>query len=110
MLDPDATIVAIASPTSAASRGVVRISGQQTLNVLQSVGIHSQSGRKAHCVGSEIELGPPLGLINANVLVWPTNRSYTAQPSAEIHTFGSLPILNAVIQKLIRAGARRQAR
>ncbi len=37
---------------------------------------------------------------------WPNERSFTRQPAAEFHTFGSLPILNLVVQTLCRHGAR----
>ena len=39
-------------------------------------------------------------------MLWPTSRSYTGQPSAEIHTFGSLPILTDIVDAAIAAGAR----
>ncbi len=41
-----------------------------------------------------------------DVLLWPTPRSYTGQPSAELHLIGSLPLLDAVVDRLIEAGAR----
>ena len=31
------------------------------------------------------------------MLIWPTKRSYTGQPSAELHTYGSLPVLQALV-------------
>jgi tRNA modification GTPase len=42
----------------------------------------------------------------ADVYVWPTNRSYTREPAAEIHTLGSPPLLEAVLSALCQAGAR----
>jgi tRNA modification GTPase len=38
--------------------------------------------------------------------LWPTARSYTGEPVAEIHTFGAPPLLQAVLQAVCAAGAR----
>ncbi|HUG70735.1 MAG TPA: tRNA modification GTPase, partial [Pirellulaceae bacterium] len=38
--------------------------------------------------------------------VWPTERSYTRQPTAELHTIGSPPVLDAIVQSLCQQGAR----
>ena len=37
---------------------------------------------------------------------WPGTRSYTRQPTAELHTIGSRPILEAVLKRLCESGAR----
>lgn len=41
-----------------------------------------------------------------DVLLWPTSRSYTGQPLAELHLVGSPPLLEAIVTQLIRGGAR----
>jgi tRNA modification GTPase len=38
--------------------------------------------------------------------LWPTSRSYTGQPAAEIHTVGSRPLLESLLRRLFEAGAR----
>lgn len=38
--------------------------------------------------------------------LWPTPRSYTGQPSAELHLVGSPPIVDAILEQLYRDGAR----
>jgi tRNA modification GTPase len=38
--------------------------------------------------------------------LWPGKRSYTGQPVAEVHTLGSPPLLEAVVQAACRGGAR----
>ena len=38
--------------------------------------------------------------------LWPGNRSYTGQPVAEVHTFGSPPLLEAVVRAACSGGAR----
>ena len=119
--ETEQTIVAIASPTSPAARGIVRLSGEQTADVLKSMGAISPagtpaggptpsgptlSGRRATRHETDLSLAPPLGRIPVSLLQWPTSRSYTGQPSAEVHTFGSLPILTAIVDAAVAAGAR----
>ncbi|KAA1258467.1 tRNA modification GTPase MnmE [Rubripirellula obstinata] len=110
----DETIVAIASPTSPAVRGVVRLSGDSTAAVLGNV-VNLISGdtqvdtsqiSKPTRLDLSIDLGEPIGPVDASVLLWPNRRSYTGQPSAEIHTYGSLPILTAMVDACLNAGAR----
>ena len=38
--------------------------------------------------------------------LWPGKRSYTGQPVAEVHTFGSPPLLEAVVRAACSGGAR----
>ncbi|MAI70250.1 MAG: tRNA uridine-5-carboxymethylaminomethyl(34) synthesis GTPase MnmE [Rhodopirellula sp.] len=106
LLEVDDTIVAIASPTSPAPRGVVRMSGDETLAILQQMGIHCEQTSRARRLATHIDVGTPLGTIPVEVMVWPTHRSYTGQPSAELHTYGSLPLLRALVDKAGRCGAR----
>jgi tRNA modification GTPase len=44
--------------------------------------------------------------IPGHLLLWPSSHSYTRQPSAELHTIGSPPLLAAVIEELGRHGVR----
>lgn len=105
MLDIDDTIVAIASPTSPAPRGIVRLSGHGVVDVLRRLKIDVGSTR-AHRLGAEVDLGDSLGPVHVDAMVWPTTRSYTGQPSAELHTYGSLPILSRLVRIATEAGAR----
>lgn len=43
---------------------------------------------------------------SCNVYLWPGRRSYTRQPSAELHTLGSMPVVEALVDAACRAGAR----
>ncbi len=102
----DETIVAIASPVSPAMRGIVRVSGEHTLQIIANVGVKVSTLRGARRLEADIDLGEPLGVVASSVLVWPDGRCYTGEPSAEFHTFGCLPILQALVDRLISAGAR----
>ncbi len=42
----------------------------------------------------------------ADLFLWPQGRSYTRQLLAEIHTFGSPPLVDEILQSLCRNGAR----
>lgn len=105
MLNTEDTIVAIASPTTPAAVGVVRLSGVDTLAVLNRLGIQITT-RRAHFREVKISVDESIRDLPVRVMIWPTTRSYTGQPSAEIHTYGSLPILQSVVQTAVTAGAR----
>jgi len=108
MIDIDETIVAIASPPTPAMRGIVRLSGNDVCDVLRCMGVLPQEewGKRAFRYGATIDLSPPLGQVPVSVMLWPTGRSYTGQPSAELHTIGSLPILAGCLDAATKAGAR----
>ncbi|MDG2222711.1 MAG: tRNA modification GTPase [Rubripirellula sp.] len=107
LVDVEDTIVAIATPGSPAPRGAVRLSGQQLSAVLQRLmPEHQFSGSSPRRMDVQFDLGTVLGDVPVSLMWWPTHRSYTAQPSAELHTFGSLPILTAIVRRAIDAGAR----
>ncbi len=106
MLDIDDTIAAIASPTTPAVRGIVRLSGPNVLSILEGLGLEVHTGRGADWVSADLDVGAPIGIIPTRVLLWPTHRSYTGQPSAELHSFGSLPVLQALVDAAMSAGAR----
>lgn len=115
-LNLDDTIAAIASPPGPAERGIVRISGLATASVVGSL-FRSTEGnsrwremrRPARTEGSLDVSGLSVPL-PASLMFWPTNRSYTGQPMAELHTIGSPPLLDAVLDHVFRCGARAAGR
>jgi tRNA modification GTPase len=106
--DSRATIVAIASSSAPAMRGIVRIAGEQALAVLAGMSTDFTPAfvTRPSRVPIRLALGSPLGLLEAQALVWPTSRSYTGLPSVEIQTYGALPILEAIVDAAVSAGAR----
>lgn len=106
VINTEDTIVAIGSSQTPAARGAVRVSGQDSIKLAQLMGIQPRSEHSAHRVDTQIDVGTPLGLIPVRALLWPTCRSYTGQPSLEIHTFGSLPILQAIMRLAVASGGR----
>ena len=108
-LDLDATIAAIASAPGGGLRGIVRISGPRCHQCLVDVfepGAALPTAGPAICRQGEVRLPPPLGAIPARLYFWPTARSYTRQPSAELHLPGSPPVVDAVLRAVCQAGAR----
>lgn len=109
--DLDDTIAALASPPGPAARGILRVSGSETRRVLDELFEPDeprrwQSARRAARHPGHVRLdeaGPP---VPAAVHLWPTRRSYTGQPMAEVHTIGSPPLLEAILGNLHARGAR----
>ena len=106
------TIVAIATPLAGAGRGVVRFSGPLAIEILERIfrpapgHEHWQAVRRSAAFSGHVSLNERLGEVDADALIWPTSRSYTRQPTVELHTFGSVPILEAIVEAVTRSGAR----
>lgn len=105
------TIVAIASPAGGAARGVVRISGQQAIAAVATLADAQLADQLAACRRAAVHSGElKLPMLHASLpvdaYVWPTARSYTREPLVELHTIGSPPLLAAVVDALVAAGAR----
>lgn len=107
----DDTIAAIASATGGAARGIVRLSGPAAVRYASKVfrcSAHFASDGATHPVARKGQVLPrgwhtPAP---ATLLAWPEGCSYTGQPIAELHTFGSPPLLEALLHSLCRCGAR----
>ena len=115
LLDVDDTIAAIASAAGPALRGIIRISGPTCQSCLQSCFRLAQPSQdletKLNTASVPAVLDVRLCLddqteLPGQLLFWKTERSYTRQPSAEFHTFGSPPLLNLALSKICQSGAR----
>ncbi|MEQ8846123.1 GTPase [Botrimarina sp.] len=107
--DPTDTIVAIATARGPAVRGAIRLSGPATWSVLSRLGLRADAAERPTRFARRsvrAELAGSAREIPADVLVWPNQRSYTRQPSAEIHTVGAPPVLDAIVRACTDAGAR----
>lgn len=109
-LDIDDTIAAIASPPGASERGIVRLSGPETINCIEKCFFADddrslKAQKTVDAIEGRLQLASDLSL-PGRLLLWPTNRSYTRQPSAEFHTVGSGPLLQLALKTLCEAGAR----
>ncbi len=110
-LDLDDVISAVATPAGPAERSVIRMSGAGVVELLRPRFVtlvspawpHSTQARR-HTGHYQIEgwrIPVPIDL-----WLWPTTRSYTGQPSAELHLIGSPPIVDAILEQLYCDGAR----
>lgn len=107
----DDTIAAVASAPRGALRGIVRISGPDALAIVSkcfqaTCVLEPATAKDAQRIQVTLSLGRPLGDLPCAAYVWPTERSYTRQPTVELHTFGSPPALEAIVQSLCKEGAR----
>ncbi len=108
--DTETTICAIASGTSAALRGIIRVSGPEALGVASQLVTPSSEQlialKKATRVESSVSIKAFEQSVPASLYVWPTSQSFTGQPSVELHTIGNPLVLEALIQDLVSNGAR----
>ncbi|MCH7990434.1 MAG: tRNA uridine-5-carboxymethylaminomethyl(34) synthesis GTPase MnmE [Planctomycetes bacterium] len=110
-LQLDDTIAALASAPGPAARGIIRISGPDSKNLLENLfqadtpdrwKSQKNAFRHSGCFHlSDSHVDVPL-----DVCLWPTQRSFTGQPIAELHLVGSPPLLEAVLSELYQAGIR----
>ena len=117
----DDTIAALASAPGVSGRGIVRVSGGDVQRVLEQSFTPREGERWTKAARAERHLGEwrlavdvpwddaPFqnGLrLPVEVCLWPTKRSYTGQPLAELHLIGSPPLLEAMLTQLCRSGCR----
>ncbi|HZN33221.1 MAG TPA: GTPase [Pirellulaceae bacterium] len=109
-LDLDDTIAAIASAPGGAARGIVRLSGPAAIGCTLAVFQPAQPVDPAAVAAPSVFSGAVrlanLGAVPARAYLWPTARSYTRQPAAELHLIGSPPIVEAALAAICVAGAR----
>jgi tRNA modification GTPase len=117
LFDTADTIAAIASAAGGAERGIIRVSGPGTIACLEAcfevdhAAALRGNTKPAILRGSLlVELGPAEARHRAHLpallYLWPSGRSYTRQITAEIHTLGSPPLLEAGLAAVCRSGAR----
>lgn len=107
----DDTIVAVASPPGGGLRGIVRISGPDTISLVakrfrSACGFDLKDLATPQRIEGTVASAGLLGDLPCAAYLWPTNRSYTRQPTVELHTLGSPPVLEAIVHSLCTEGAR----
>lgn len=106
----DDVITAIASAPGPASQGIVRVSGPATREILAGCfPDHAETLAAVispQCIQAQLELHSEVAALPCQLYFWPDQRSYTRQPSAEIHLAGSPPLLDTTLEVLCQQGAR----
>ena len=102
------TIIALATPPGIGALGVLRLSGPEAISIADEVfwgkKLHNQASHSLHLGTIKDEKGHPLDEVLASVFVGP--HSYTGEDVVEFSCHGSNYVLQAVMQLLIRKGAR----
>lgn len=104
----DDTIAAVASAPGGGLNGVVRLSGPDARRCIEAcLECEPLPESGAGCVRSaHLRLAAPWPRVSCELYWWPGPRSYTRQATAEIHTIGAPPLLDALLAALLDAGAR----
>ena len=105
------TIIAIASAAGGAYRGIIRLSGNRVVESLAplfaaSDGVELTGFRSPQTIRGQIATKEFSQTIPCDICIWPTNKSFTRQPTAEIHTIGCPAILDAIVRGVCARGAR----
>jgi tRNA modification GTPase len=107
----DDIIVAIASPPGPAVRGIVRASGPNVQRLVADSfdcenGANWLAAKRTTRFEGTLRIQGFENTLPIALHLWPDSRSYTGQPTIEIHAIGSPPVLDAIVQSLIAAGGR----
>ena len=109
-LDPNDTIVAIASPPGPGLRGIVRLSGPAAIPIVLADYLTDDEQklppRRARVVSGSLRVDGLRPLLPVMLAFWPAPRTYTGQDVAEIHLVGAPPLVNLVLAHCISRGAR----
>ena len=94
-MDPDAVILAVASPPGRSPRGIVRLSGPDAFDLL-SPHVACPWSRGAHLARLRLDPIEIPCVVPCVILVFPGPNSYTGQDSAEIQLPGNPALLEEV--------------
>ena len=107
MFSLDETIIARATPYGSGTRGILRLSGDDSVRVLRNI-FHSKkeicdkNGRRIFS-GDLMPWETQQRFVPCDLYVWPSGYGYTGQLSVELHLWGSEPILDAVQRRILQS-------
>lgn len=104
------TIAALASAPGRAARAIIRVSGPGCRSAVETCFTPGdlprwRQARRPLRHSGRLRIAEDIQL-PADCLLWPTHRSYTGQPMAELQLIGSVPLTNAVLESLWNGSAR----
>ncbi len=101
----DDTIAAVSTAPGRSARAIVRLSGPRAMEIAGTSSSQDLSGAGPYTSRTcRLTLGPVD--VPCVLYLMPAPASYTRQNVAEIHTFGSPPLAEAVLERLLELGAR----
>jgi tRNA modification GTPase len=109
-LDPNDTIVAVASPLGPGQRGIVRLSGPAAISIVLADYLTDDAQRlpprRARVLDGTLRVDGLRPLLPVMLALWPAPRTYTGQNVAEVHVVGAPPLVNLVLAHCLARGAR----
>jgi tRNA modification GTPase len=106
VLTERSTIVAVASPPGAGARGLLRLSGDRSAELVRRTTGLALGPRRSLAL---VRFDDGVGTQPCLVLWMPAPRSYTREDVAELHLPGAAPLVQAALDRLIALGARAAA-
>jgi tRNA modification GTPase len=102
------TIVALSTPSGRSGIGVIRISGDDSLNILRSLIVAQSYNPTPHQLSLKSLIDPDTGetLDEALVCFFKGPRSFTGEDVVELHCHGSPVLLRTIVDLSLRLGAR----
>lgn len=107
----DDTIAAQASAHGGAARAILRISGSSAVASLKGIfrdrkGDSFPGGKAPFVTSGELLPEEDRPGVPCDLYFWPSGTGYTGQMAVELHTLGSPPLVEWILQRLHRAGVR----
>lgn len=105
----DDLIAALASPPGSGAIGIVRISGRSLRSLVERCFLPDDPPGWLRCRSPRRFTGRwQIAATSAPcaLMFWPCSRSYTGQPTAELHLPGSPPLLECALAELYQRGVR----
>ncbi len=108
LADAEDTIVAVSTAAGASPRAIVRMSGPSAPDLLMRMTAGQAKDRlpRRNYRSFSTDVVLPGFVLPARIYVMRAPSSYTREDIVEIHTFGSPPLLAALMEELTRLGAR----
>lgn len=109
------SILAISTPSGISLRAIIRLSGKDVFDCLSSAFVPDDGGKVtsekgfSSCQG-HIYLESEKIRIPACIYIMKSPNSYTREDIVEIHTFGSPPLLEMLMEKLLSSGREKVCR
>ncbi len=106
MLQLDDVIVAVSSAPGSAVRGIIRLTGPGSIQLLQAF-FHSNTAAQTRAIQSgSLTVTGFTTPVPCEVYTFRAPHSATGQDIVELHTVGSPPILDAIVSDFLSNGAR----